>query len=155
MMSADVSQSFTNTSSADTTLLPRLGHLVYYVQEVEAAVAFFVTVFGWQVHARSMNNQYVELITPSQQILGIAFVGLMPEFLGVTPVALEATKPLGVGYGGQVSVTVPAPVEHWMTQAIAAGATQLAPVTLQPWGHRAGFVVTPFNVVLELSDGGL
>jgi catechol 2,3-dioxygenase-like lactoylglutathione lyase family enzyme len=143
------------TATNSPLLLPRLGHLVYYVQAVEEAVSFFETVFGWHVHARGMNNRYVELKTTSEQILGFAHVGLMPDFLGITPVALEATKPLGVGYGGQVSVTVPSPVEDWMQKAIASGAIQLAPVTLQPWGHWAGFVVTPFNVVLELSDGGL
>jgi uncharacterized glyoxalase superfamily protein PhnB len=138
-------------------LTPQLGHLVYYVQNVDVAVVFFQRVFGFDIQATGMEGQYVELVSSSRQVLAFAHTAIMPDFLKqpIPPVAIEETMSLGLGNGSQLSLQVPLPVEAWVKKAIEAGAELLAPVGLQPWGHNVAFVCTPFNLILELSDGGV
>ena len=136
---------------------PQLGHCVYYVQNVDVAVAFFCDVFEFDIQATGMEGQYVELKTSAGEVLAFAHTAIMPDFLQqpTPPVAIEETSALGLGNGGQLSLQVPLPVEAWVEKAVKAGATLLADVALQPWGHNVAFIRTPFNLILELSDGGV
>jgi catechol 2,3-dioxygenase-like lactoylglutathione lyase family enzyme len=136
---------------------PQLGHYVYYVEDVALAVAFFQSVFGFALHATGMAGRYVELITTANKIIAFAHTSIMVDFLHQKepPVAIEATAILGLGNGGQLSLQVPLPVEAWVEKSLQAGATLLANVALQPWGHHVAFINTPFNLILELSDGGV
>ena len=136
---------------------PQLGHCVYYVQNVDDAVSFFTDVFGFAIQATGMEGQYVELITSEGKVIAFAHTAIMPDFLHQPnpPVAIEATKALGIGNGGQLSLQVPLPLAAWVEKAVNAGATLLADAALQPWGHTVAFICTPFNLILELSDGGV
>ncbi len=138
-------------------LSPQLGHCVYYVQNVDNAVSFFQSAFGFTLQATGMNGQYVELVTSEEKIIAFAHTAIMPDFLKQKnpPIAIEETLALGLGNGGQLSLQVPLPVEAWVEKAVNAGATLLADVALQPWGHNVAFICTPFNLILELSDGGV
>jgi uncharacterized glyoxalase superfamily protein PhnB len=140
-----------------SVLSPQLGHCVYYVQTVDSAVSFFQTVFGFTLQATGMEGQYVELVTSAGSVIAFAHTAIMSDFLKQTspPVAIEVTRALGLGNGGQLSLQVPLPVEAWVEKAVKAGATLLADVALQPWGHNVAFICTPFNLILELSDGGV
>ena len=143
-----------------SVLSPQLGHCVYYVQTVDDAVSFFQSAFGFAVQATGMNGQYVELVTSAGSVIAViafAHTEIMPDFLKQKnpPIAIEETLALGLGNGGQLSLQVPLPVEAWVEKAVKAGATLLADVALQPWGHNVAFICTPFNLILELSDGGV
>jgi len=140
-----------------SVLSPQLGHCVYYVQTVDDAVSFFQSAFGFAFQATGMEGQYVELVTSQGVVIAFAHTEIMPDFLkqASPPVAIEATRVLGLGNGGQLSLQVPLPVEAWVEKAVKAGATLLADVALQPWGHNVAFICTPFNLILELSDGGI
>jgi lactoylglutathione lyase len=128
----------------------KLGHVVFYVRELEPVLRFMQVVLDWTPSLIAPDTTYVEYCIEGK-VLAFACVSIMPTYLGVEPLALEALAPLGLGHGGQLSVVV-ADLTSVADKAVAAGATIIKPPNVMPWGHTVAFVLTPFNLLLELGQ---
>jgi catechol 2,3-dioxygenase-like lactoylglutathione lyase family enzyme len=122
----------------------KLGYVVLYVPDVEAAVSFYEKAFGASRRSPHPNNQYAELET-GDTAFGFAseelVCGLFKDFRRNRP----DEPPAGIGVA---FVTDDVPAAY--ARAIAAGAvSHVAPVT-RPSGQVLSYVRDLNGVLVEM-----
>ncbi len=125
-----------------------LGYTIFYVDDVEATVRFFVAAFGLEQRFVTPENDYGEVETGPTTL---AFV------------SLELAKSNLDAAGGfllpddarpaPASITlVTSDVANTVEGAIAAGARGYVDPTLKPWGQTVAYVLGPSNLLIEIAS---
>jgi uncharacterized glyoxalase superfamily protein PhnB len=130
---------------AGMTESARLGWVIVYVPDVEAALSFYERAFG--MTRRFAVDTYGELETGST-VLGFAAESLGEEHLpdGVQRPAVDG-KPFNVELA-LVFDDVAAAFAH----AVEAGCTPLAEPEEKPQGQTVGWVRDPFGTLIEIAS---
>lgn len=123
----------------------KLGYTIVYVKDVPASLAFYGKAFGLATRFLHESNTYGELETGDTALAFAAHElgqGNMPDGY----VACDAsTLPLGF----EVAL-VTADVGQAHRLALAAGAAELKPPQVKPWGQTVSYVRCPDGTVVEL-----
>jgi predicted enzyme related to lactoylglutathione lyase len=125
----------------------RLGWVIAYVPDVEAAIAFYESVFGLTRRFVAESGTYGELDT------GTTTLGFAAEELGEDNFPGGTQRPPASGRPFNVELAlvfddVPAAFAH----AVASGCTALAEPTVKPHGQTVGWVRDPFGTLLEIAS---
>jgi PhnB protein len=119
------------------------------VRDTDAAIAFYGEAFGATVRER--------LEAPGGTVVAVLEIAGMPFGVATEAPQLGTPSPETLGATTvRVSLHVDDP-DATAAQAIAAGATEMFPVTDQPYGLRQGRVVDPFGhhwLIANDSAGG-
>jgi lactoylglutathione lyase len=120
---------------------PRLGYVILWVEDVDAALRFYTETLGFAQKAR--HGDYVELDT------GPTTLGLVARTFIREHLHLEL-PPVGQG-SSEIAVVVPRDqVAGAFEAALAGGATLLQRPTEQPWGQIVSYVRDPDGHVVEI-----
>ena len=123
----------------------KLGYTIVYVPNVAESVAFFERAFGLARKFVHDSGTYGELET-GQTTLSFAAHELGDlNFAGGHIHADESPQPLGFELA---LVTDDVHAAH--KRALGAGATELAPPQVKPWGQTVSYVRCPDGVLVEL-----
>lgn len=136
-----MSQSDSQQPSAVT-----LGYTIFYVADVETAVAFYEQAFGFS--RRYIGEDYGELDTGATVL---AFVDLelaasnLDEAGGFTP--LDGDKP---PVGASITL-ITKDVAATVAAAVEAGATPYTEPKDKPWGQTVAYVRDPHGILVEVA----
>jgi len=123
----------------------KLGYVIIYVKDVPRAIAFYEDAFGLSrkfVHEAGM---YAEMDTGATTLAFVAY-GVARSNL---PCGFRENHPEEPPAGFEIAmVTEDVPAAY--QRALAAGATEVTPPTLKPWGQTVAFVRDRDGVVVEL-----
>jgi catechol 2,3-dioxygenase-like lactoylglutathione lyase family enzyme len=123
----------------------KLGYTLVYVPDVAASLAFFDKAFGLGTRFVHDSGGYGELDTGATT-LGFAQHAVARANLGRDYVAADTSDhPLGMEVG-----LVTDDVAAAYRQALAAGASPLAPPSVKPWGQTVAYVRCPDGTLVEL-----
>ena len=122
----------------------RFGHVIYYVNDVPATVAFFEKAFKLERDFIA-ENVYAQMKT-GNTALGFAQYDWVEKRIpgGVTPLS---KKP----FATEISLCaqdVKASFDH----AVESGCEVLCQPEPQPWGQTVGYVKTPDGILVEISS---
>ena len=123
----------------------KLGYTIIYVPNVEASLAFFERAFGLKQKFLHESGTYGELDTGETTLSFAAHELGDLNFSGGHVHADQSPQPLGFEVA---LVTTDVHLAH--TQAITAGAKEMAAPTLKPWGQTVSYVRCPDGVLVEL-----
>ena len=123
----------------------KLGYTIIYVPNVEASLAFFERAFGLKQKFLHESGTYGELDTGETTLSFAAHELGDLNFSGGHVHADQSPQPLGF----EVALVTP-DVHLAHTQAITAGAKEMAAPTLKPWGQTVSYVRCPDGVLVEL-----
>lgn len=123
----------------------RFGYTIVYVPDVAASLQFFEKAFG--IHRRFLHESgtYGELETGETTLAFAAHALGEMNFPSGHVAAHESPQPLGM----EVAFVTPE-VEKAHEKALSAGARELAPPTVKPWGQTVSYVRCPDGTVVEL-----
>jgi catechol 2,3-dioxygenase-like lactoylglutathione lyase family enzyme len=122
----------------------KLGYTIVYVPDVSKALSFFERAFGL-VKKFEHESGYGELAT-GETTLGFATHALGAKILPNGYVAADASpEPLGMEIA---LVTDDVAAAH--ARALSAGATELRPPAVKPWGQTVSYVRSPEGILIEL-----
>jgi catechol 2,3-dioxygenase-like lactoylglutathione lyase family enzyme len=123
----------------------KLGYTLVYVPDVAASLSFFDKAFGLSTRFVHDSGGYGELDTGATT-LGFAQHAVARANLGRDYVAADTSDhPLGMEIG-----LVTDDVAAAYRQALAAGASPLAPPSIKPWGQTVAYVRCPDGTLVEL-----
>lgn len=123
----------------------KFGYTIVYVPDVGASLAFFERAFGLGRRFLHDSGDYGELDTGGT-VLAFADVRLAEtNFPGGVLPAHASAKPVGVEIG-----FVTGDVDEAHRRAVAAGASELAPPKVKPWGQTVSFLRCPDGTLVEL-----
>ncbi len=122
----------------------RLGYVILYVRQVEAAVAFYERAFGLERRFVHESGQYGELETGAT---ALAFVD--ESLVAQGGVAFRRTRPEGEAPGTEVGL-VTDDVEAAFRRAVEAGAAPVSPPVRKPWGQVVAYVRDADGFLVEL-----
>lgn len=123
----------------------QLAYTIIYVPDVAASLAFFEAAFGLQRRFLHESGTYGELDTGATALAFAAHELGHHNFAGGHVQAHSSAQPLGFEIG---LVTADVPAAH--ARALAAGATEMAPPSLKPWGQTVSYVRCPDGTLVEL-----
>jgi catechol 2,3-dioxygenase-like lactoylglutathione lyase family enzyme len=123
----------------------KLGYTIVYVPNVAESVAFFERAFGLSCKFMHDSGTYGELDT-GQTTLSFAAheLGDM-NFSGGHVHADKSSQPLGFELA-----LVTSDVQAAHDRALHAGAKEMAPPQVKPWGQTVSYVRCPDGVLVEL-----
>ena len=129
--------------------LTRLRYVGIYVADVEAALGFYESAFGFErLHLDAEENgAYGELGT-GETTLAFASHELVARHL---PIAFRANTLDDDPAGVELTLELE-DLDSGLERALSAGATLVAPPELKAWGQRVAFVRDPHGLLLELTD---
>ena len=125
-----------------------LGYTIFYVNDVDAALAFYTTVFGLERRFLTPEADYGELMTGGTTL---SFVSLklaatnLDAAGGFTPVA-SVTPPVGASI---TLVTEDVPAR--LALALENGATRYVDPIDKPWGQTVAYVRDPQGILVEIA----
>jgi catechol 2,3-dioxygenase-like lactoylglutathione lyase family enzyme len=122
----------------------KFGYTIVYVPDVEASIGFFENAFGLKrrfVHP----SGYGELDTGATTLAFASHALGASHFPDGYVRASDSDQPLGVEVA---LVTSEVAAAH--QRAVAAGALELTPPTVQPWGQTVSYVHCPDGTLVEL-----
>jgi lactoylglutathione lyase len=122
-----------------------LGYTIVYVSDVAASLHFHERAFGLKRRLLHESGTYGELDTGATTLAFAAHELGDGNFHGGHVHADRAPQPLGMEIG---LVTADVPVAH--AAALAAGAAELAPPAIKPWGQVVSYVRAPDGCLIEL-----
>lgn len=123
----------------------KFGYTIFYVSDVEKAIAFYEKAFGLKQKFIAPGNEYGELETGSTT-LSFAAVSLAESNLESGFVASSAkSKPFGIEIG-----FVTDKVEEAFTKAVRAGAIALEKPKTKPWGQVVAYVKDLNGFIVEI-----
>jgi lactoylglutathione lyase len=123
----------------------KFGYAIVYVGDVPASLAFFEQAFGLSRRFLHESGAYGELNTGATT-LAFAAHTLGTANLPEGYIAADTSpKPLGMEIG---LVTPNVATAH--TTAVAAGAKEIAPPKIKPWGQTVSYVRCPDGTLVEL-----
>ena len=123
----------------------RFGGTVLYVDDVAAAVDFYVRAFGLTVHFRDDALGFVELET------GGSLLSIASQSLGEMLMGSEYSRPAAGPAGVEIAFLtsdVPAAFGH----AIDCGAKPVAAPKRMPWGLEVAYVRAPEGTLIGFSE---
>ena len=120
---------------------PRLGYVVRFVRDLDAAVDFHARVLGLEIGRRT---DHWAQFTCGTVTLGLYDRGEMARHLGVDDARL-GTAPGGCELAFEV-----ADVDAAYAAATAAGGRGLRPPADRPWGERTAYLEDPDGGLVEL-----
>jgi len=123
----------------------KLGYTIVYVPDVKASLRFFERAFGFAVKFLHESGTYGELATGETTLAFAAHELGHANFTGGHVEASASDRPLGMELG---LVTNDVQAAH--AQALQAGATELTPPSLKPWGQLVSYVRSPDGTLIEL-----
>lgn len=123
----------------------QFGYTITYVPDVRSSLAFFGKAFGITTRFLHESGAYGELDTGTTRLAFAAHeLGALNLPQGYIA-AHSSAQPLGVEIALVTSEVLPA---H--QRAIAAGATELAPPKVKPWGQTVSYLRCPDGILVEL-----
>jgi len=121
----------------------RLGYLILYVPDVDAALSFYSAAFGLERKFLTPEGDYGEVVSGACTLAfaredlagshGFVFTPQRPEHRGAFEVVL-VTEDVDAAHG----------------TAVAAGAASLAEPARKPWGQTVAYVSDPNGFTVEL-----
>lgn len=123
----------------------KLGYTIIYVQNVGASLEFFERAFGLTRKFLHESGIYGELNTGETTLSFAAHELGDMNFSGGHVHADSSPQPLGF----EVAF-VTENVQSAHTQAVSAGARELAAPKVKPWGQTVSYVRCPDGVLVEL-----
>ncbi len=126
----------------------QFGYMIFYVDDVEATVGFYVDAFGMTKKFVTPENDYGELDTGATT-LAFAANQLAASNLdaagGYSPIE-AGSPPVGAAIT-LLADDVPAAIET----AVAAGAGAYADPVLKPWGQTVAYLRDPNGILVEVA----
>ena len=123
----------------------KFGYTIIYVPDVGASLAFFEKAFGFSRRFLHESGTYGELDT-GETTLGFASHVLGAVNMPEGYVAANASKkPLGMEVG-----FVTSNVAEAHATALSAGAKEIKPPHVKPWGQTVSWVRCPDGTLVEL-----
>jgi lactoylglutathione lyase len=122
-------------------------HMIFYVKDIPAALAFYEKAFGIKTKYIHESSQYAELSTGSTSI---AFAS---EALGAMnlPKGYTRNNPEALPLACEITFTS-ADVQATYDHAINSGALAVAEPQQKPWGQTVAYVRDPNGVLIELAS---
>ena len=123
----------------------KLGYVILYVPDVAQSLGFFSAAFGLKTHFLHESGTYGELES------GATTLAFASHELGRTNLksgyvaASDSEVPLGMEIA---LVTDDVATAH--ARALAAGASEIAPAAVKPWGQTVSYVRAPDGCLVEL-----
>ncbi len=131
-------------SVADPAL--RLGWVIVYVDEPDAAAAFYARTFGLAVELTVPGGSYAQLETGPTKLAFASYA------LGEGNIAGGVRRATLDGPPANVEITLVADdVDAAHARALEAGCAPLAPPADKPHGQRVAYVRDPFGTLVELA----
>lgn len=123
----------------------KFAYTILYVQDVAQSTAFYQQAFGLETHFMHESGQYAELAT-GETTLAFASTELATSNL---PDGFQKNRldrpPAGIEIG-----LVTDDVEPAVAAALAAGAVEVVPPKLKPWGQTVAYIRDPDGILIEL-----
>ena len=121
-------------------------HVIFAVDDVGRAAAFYQAVFGWPRNERIDYREYVELHSPDGT-LGLCERGTYARMTGATPM----TPSNGDVSPAYLYVRVP-DVREAIAKLDDAGARPLSPLASRSWGEEAAWFADPDGNVVAVAQ---
>ncbi len=123
----------------------KLGYTIIYVADVRAALSFYRDAFGIAARFVHDGGDYAELDTGETALAFAAHsLGASNFPSGYTKLTEMPDPP------GMEIAFVTDDVERAVSNAVAAGATVIAPPAQKPWGQTVAYVRAPDGALIEL-----
>jgi catechol 2,3-dioxygenase-like lactoylglutathione lyase family enzyme len=120
-----------------------LGHVILYVPELEAAMAFYEAAFG-------LTRRFVHESGYGEMDTGATSLGFAVEALARSNAGpYRASRPSEPPAAAEIAFTVP-DVAAAYARALAAGAVSAKPPAQKPWGQTVAYVRDPNGFLVEL-----
>ena len=123
-----------------------LGHIIYYVDDVEKTIEFYEKAFGLQRAFIDETGSYGQLETGTTA-LGFASKSLAKQNLGNGFRAISRDELPGV----EISFTTK-DVARALSHAVKSGAELIAPPDAKPWGQTIAYVRDFNGILIEISS---
>jgi lactoylglutathione lyase len=129
--------------------LTRVRYIVFYVEDVPAALEFYERAFGFErLHLDTEENgAYGELAT-GETTLAFASHELVAQHL---PVPFRAHAPGEDPAGVELTLELE-DLDAGLASALEHGATLVASPELKAWGQRVAFIRDPDGLLVSLTD---
>jgi catechol 2,3-dioxygenase-like lactoylglutathione lyase family enzyme len=121
----------------------KLGYVIVYVPDVEAAVRFYERAFGLSRRFVHESGQYAEMET------GPTALGFADEKTAATGHTFELNRAGRTPAGAEVAFVMADPRAAFAT-AVAAGAVAVVEPTEKPWGQTVSYVRDLNGFLVEL-----
>ena len=129
-----------------TAARPAVSHVltILAVEELQPSVEFYRAAFGWDVEVET--PVYVELRVPGGQRIGLYQREGFGRNTGQVPTKIPAGElaPCELYFFAE-------DLDAAMAQLTRAGARELSPRSLRPWGDEAAYFADPTGNVLVLA----
>ncbi|MDI1435556.1 VOC family protein [Polyangium sorediatum] len=122
----------------------KLGYVILYVQDVEAAVVFYERAFGLTRRFVHESNQYAEMETGAT---ALAFVS--ESLAGSHGFSFRASRSTELAAAVELALTTP-DVPAAFEVAVAAGAAAVSAPKTKPWGQTVAYVRDLDGFLVEL-----
>lgn len=120
-------------------------YTILYVEDIPTTIAFYVKAFGFEEKFTTPEKDYGEIISGTTTIafanLELAQSNFKESFLASTP----NQKPFGIELAFTTS-----DVQKTVNQALENGATQLAALSVKPWGQQVAYVRDINGFIIEI-----
>jgi lactoylglutathione lyase len=123
----------------------RFGYTIIYVPSVADSLVFFDRAFGLKTRFLHESGTYGELETGATALAFAALELGQAHFPKGFVAAYSSQQPLGMEVA---LVTSDLPAAH--ARALRAGATELQPPEVKPWGQSVSYVRCPDGTLVEL-----
>ena len=127
-----------------TALSPRFNHVMLYVSDLDASIAFYTQAFGVEQRFLHPSGDYGELET------GATTLAFASEALRDSNGIHARNNRLEHDAPGVEIAWVTDHVEEAMARAVQAGAQPVAEATTKPWSQVVGYVRDLNGVLVEL-----
>lgn len=127
----------------------KFGYTMLYVKDVPRTVAFYEDAFGLSRRFVHEEGMYAEMDTGATT-LAFAANGLAKSNL---PCGFQEHDPSALPAGFEIAL-ITDDVQAAYEQALAAGATDVAPPSAKPWGQTVAFVRDKDGIVVALCTSG-
>ncbi len=123
----------------------KFGYTIIYVPDVLASLDFFTRAFGIERRFLHKSGMYGELETGDTALAFAAHAMGEMNYPAGHVEAHSSAKPLGM----EIALVTPdVPGAHM--RAVEAGAVELAPPCVKPWGQTVSYVRCPDGSLVEL-----
>jgi lactoylglutathione lyase len=123
----------------------QFGYTIIYVPKVSESLAFFEKAFGFKTRFLHESGDYGELDTGSTTLAFASHTLGASHFPQGYVEASASRKPLGMEVAFVCADHAQAHIK-----ALAAGASELNPPELKPWGQSVSYVRCPDGTLVEL-----
>jgi catechol 2,3-dioxygenase-like lactoylglutathione lyase family enzyme len=120
------------------------GSIALFVENLEAAIAFYQSAFGFSVKFYDKAYEFAEL-----DAAGLS-LGLATHACGEKMMPNHFPKPVSKRLEGVELAFYTDDVQAWFDQALTAGAEQLTAPAEMPWGQTVAYVRAPDGTVIGL-----